>query len=93
MIYIKNLLTSKVVSGILPFEIVTKESNTMAVDYSNLWKLLIDKKMNKSQLKEAAHISTNAVAKLGKNETVSLETLEKICIALECKIEDVVDFK
>ena len=65
----------------------------MAVDYSNLWKLLIDKKMNKSQLKEAAHISTNAVAKLGKNETVSLETLEKICIALECKIEDVVDFK
>ena len=65
----------------------------MAVDYSNLWKLLIDKKMNKSQLKEAAHISTNAVAKLGKNETVSLDTLEKICIALECRIEEIVDFK
>ncbi len=65
----------------------------MAVDYSNLWKLLIDKKMNKSQLKEAAHISTNAVAKLGKNETVSLDTLEKICVALECRIEDIVDFK
>ena len=65
----------------------------MAVDYSNLWKLLIDKKMNKSQLKEAAHISTNAVAKLGKNETVSLDTLEKICIALGCRIEDIVDFK
>lgn len=65
----------------------------MAVDYSNLWKLLIDKKMNKSQLKKAAHISTNAVAKLGKNETVSLDTLEKICVALECRIEDIVDFK
>jgi DNA (cytosine-5)-methyltransferase 1 len=65
----------------------------MAVDYSNLWKLLIDKKMNKSQLKEAAHISTNAVAKLGKNETVSLDTLEKICVALDCRIEDIVDFK
>lgn len=65
----------------------------MAVDYSNLWKLLIDKKMNKSQLKDAAHISTNAVAKLGKNETVSLDTLEKICVALDCRIEDIVDFK
>ena len=65
----------------------------MSVDYSNLWKLLIDKKMNKSQLKDAAHISTNAVAKLGKNKTISLDTLEKICVALECRIEDIVDFK
>lgn len=64
----------------------------MAVDYSKLWKLLIDKKMNKSQLKEAAHISTNAVAKLGKNKRISLETLEKICVALECEIGDIVDF-
>ncbi len=64
----------------------------MAVDYSKLWKVLIDKKMNKSQLKEAAHISTNAVAKLGKNESVSLDTLEKICVALECNIEDIIDF-
>lgn len=64
----------------------------MAVDYSNLWKLLIDKKWNKSQLRNEAHISTNAVAKLGRNEPVSLETLEKICNALDCKIEDVVDF-
>ena len=64
----------------------------MAVDYSNLWKLLIDKKWNKTQLRNEAHISTNAVAKLGRNETVSLETLEKICSALGCKIDDVVDF-
>ena len=64
----------------------------MPVDYSKLWKVLIDKKMNKSQLKAAAHISTNAVAKLGKNESVSLDTLEKICIALECNIEDIIDF-
>jgi len=64
----------------------------MAVDYSNLWKLLIDKRWNKSQLRDAAHISTNAVAKLGRNETVSLETLEKICAALDCKIEDVIVF-
>ena len=56
------------------------------VDYSNLWKLLIDKHMNKSQLREAAKISTNAIAKLGRNETVSLDTLEKICSALSCPI-------
>ena len=61
-------------------------------DYSSLWKVLIDKKMNKSQLREAACISTNAVAKLGKNESVLLETLEKICEALDCKIGDVVAF-
>lgn len=64
----------------------------MSVDYSNLWKLLVDKKMNKSQLRDAAGISTNAVAKLGRNEAVSLETLEKICSALNCNIEDVMKF-
>lgn len=63
----------------------------MAVDYSKLWKLLIDRKMNKSQLKDVAHISTNAVAKLGRNEKVSMETLEKICFALECNIEDILE--
>ena len=63
----------------------------MAIDYSKLWKLLIDKKINKTQLKNAASISTNAIAKLGKNETVSMVTLEKICIALDCNIEDIVE--
>ena len=63
----------------------------MAVDYSNLWKLLIDKHMNKSQLREAAKISTNAIAKLGRNESVSLDTLEKICCALSCS-EDIMTF-
>lgn len=64
----------------------------MAVDYSNLWKLLIDKHMNKSQLREVAKLSTNAIAKLGRNESVSLETLEKICSALSCSIEDIMTF-
>lgn len=64
----------------------------MAANYTKLWKLLIDKKINKSQLKELAHISTNAVAKLGRNENVSLDTLEKVCVALECRIEDIMDF-
>jgi len=64
----------------------------MAVSYTRLWKLLIDKGMNKSQLRDAASISTNAVAKLGRNETVSMETLEKVCCALNCNIGDIVEF-
>lgn len=64
----------------------------MAVSYNKLWKLLIDKNINKTQLHEKAKISTNAIAKLGKNETVSLYTLENICSALECSIEDIVEF-
>lgn len=64
----------------------------MSVSYSRLWKLLIDKNMNKSQLRDAAGISTNAVAKLGRNEAVSLDTLEKVCCALDCNIEDVLEF-
>lgn len=64
----------------------------MSVNYSRLWKLLIDKRMNKTQLRNAAGISTNAVAKLGRNESVSLETLERICTALECNIEDIIEF-
>lgn len=64
----------------------------MAISYDKLWKILIDKKMNKTQLKETAGISTNAVAKLGRNESVSLDTLEKICKMLQCNIGDIVEF-
>ena len=63
----------------------------MAVSYNKLWKLLIDRKMNKTQLRNIAHISTNAVAKLGRDELVSLETIDKICIALKCDISDIMD--
>jgi DNA (cytosine-5)-methyltransferase 1 len=65
----------------------------MAVDYSKLWKLLIDKKMNKTQLKEQAHLSTNVIAKLGKNEPVSMDTVEKICKCLGCDIGDIVSIE
>lgn len=63
----------------------------MARSYNKLWKLMIDKKINKTQLCKAAGITTNAMAKLGRDESVSLETLEKICEALDCNIEDVVE--
>jgi DNA-binding Xre family transcriptional regulator/methylase of polypeptide subunit release factors len=56
-----------------------------------LWKLLIDRNMKRTDLLSAAGISTNTLAKLGKNETVSVDSLEKICIALECNIEDILE--
>lgn len=64
----------------------------MAVCYNNLWKLLIDKNMNRTELKEAAGISFNVMARMGKNETVSFESIEKICAVLSCNIGDVVEF-
>ncbi len=63
----------------------------MARSYSKLWKLLIDKKMNKTQLRQSAKITTNAMSKMAKDEPVTLETLEKICGVLDCKIEDIVE--
>lgn len=68
-------------------------SNAMSVSYNKLWKLLIDKGMSKTQLIKAAKISTNAMAKLGKNEDVRVETLVKICGVLGCKMDDIMDFE
>ena len=64
----------------------------MSRSYNKLWKMMIDKKMNKTQLRTAAKISSNAMAKLGKDESVPVETLEKICDVLECRIDDNMDF-
>lgn len=63
----------------------------MTVCYDKLWKLLIDKKLNKTQLCEQAKITTNAMAKLGRNEDVRVEVLIKICSVLECSIDDIMD--
>lgn len=65
----------------------------MPVSYDKLWKLLIDKKMNRTELKEAAGISFNVLAKMGKNEFISMESLFKICVALECDVGDVMEFR
>ena len=63
----------------------------MAVQYNRLWKLLIDKKMKKSALTELADVSSSTIAKLNRDEYVSLEVLERICRALRCDIGDVVE--
>ena len=64
----------------------------MPVSYDNLWKLLIDKKLKRTDLKELCGISSNVLAKLGKDEPISMESLEKICNALNRNIDDVVFF-
>jgi DNA-binding Xre family transcriptional regulator len=63
----------------------------MAVSYDKLWKLLIDKKMNKTQLCEKAKISTNAMARLGKNEDVRVEVLTRICLELGCTMDEIME--
>lgn len=65
----------------------------MAICYDRLWKLLIDKKMNRTDLKEASGISFNVLARLGKNEPVSFDSIEKICFTLDCNIEDIMEIK
>lgn len=63
----------------------------MAVSYNKLWKLMIDKGLNKTKLRTEAGISSNAMAKLGKNESVQVEVLVKICNHLNCTMNDIME--
>ena len=63
----------------------------MKVCYNKLWKKLIDLKMRRVDLRDAAHISTCSLAKLGKDENVSMVVLKKICSALHCNVGDIMD--
>lgn len=63
----------------------------MPISYDKLWKLLIDKKMNRTDLKEASGISFNVLARMGKSEPVSMESVEKICRTLSCDVGDVME--
>lgn len=63
----------------------------MSFSYSKLWKLLIDKSMMKKDLMEKTNITSSTMAKMGKNQAVSLEVLGRICKALDCNIGDIVE--
>ena len=63
----------------------------MTVSYNKLWKLLIDKGYTKTQLCKEAKVTTNAMAKLGKNEDVRVETLIRICGVLDCTMDDIME--
>lgn len=63
----------------------------MSVSYKKLWKLLIDKDMIKKDLRLQAGLTTNTIAKLGRDENVSTEVLVKICKVLSCGLEDIIE--
>lgn len=63
----------------------------MAVSYNRLWKLLIDKGITKTEMRKAVGISTSVLAKMGKNESVSLTTLAKITALMKCGLDDIVE--
>lgn len=63
----------------------------MAVSYNKLWKLLIDKGITKTEMRKTVGISTGVLAKMGKNATVSMDTLIKIATALSCDIADILE--
>ena len=64
----------------------------MTRSYKKLWHMLLDRNISRTQLREMAGISTNALAKLGKDESLPLATLEKVCAALGCTLDDILEY-
>jgi DNA-binding Xre family transcriptional regulator len=63
----------------------------MSVSYNKLWKLLIDKNMNKTELKNITSMGSTTLSKLSKNQIVSMEVILKICDVLQCNVGDIMD--
>ena len=63
----------------------------MRISYNKLWKMLIDKNMKKSDLREKASISSASLAKLGKGDNITTDVLLRICEAMDCRIEDILE--
>ena len=63
----------------------------MEYSYNKLWKMLIDKGITKTEMRKQAGISTNMLAKMGKGEPVSMNCLAKVCTAMNCGIDDIVE--
>ena len=72
---------------------MSRKGIIMAIRYNKLWKKLIDENMMKVDLRDQAGITTNALAKLGKNEHVSTQVLEKVCNVLQCENQDIMERK
>lgn len=63
------------------------------VNYKPLWKLLIDKDMTKTELREKTSISRSTIVKMTNNEYVALDVLVRICIALKCSLDDIIEIE
>ena len=88
--YLHRLNTSKLLETMFVFN---TKGMLMSVSYNGLWKLMIDKKLNKKDLMKKLGISSATIAKMSKGENVSMDVLQKICGLLECNIGDVVSFQ
>lgn len=64
----------------------------MAIRYDKLFHLMIDKRITNVQLKEMAGISANIITRIKRNEYISIESVEKICVALNCGVDDILEF-
>ncbi|MGO4988768.1 helix-turn-helix domain-containing protein [Gallicola sp. Sow4_E12] len=73
-------------------KIMDLTENNMAFNYSNLWKLLEKKKMNKEELRQSIGMSSATLAKLGKNEIISMDVIARICESLKCDVGDIVSY-
>ena len=73
------------------FDYIDREVTKMAVSYKKLWKLLIDKDMMKKELAQKANVSNYTLAKMNKGENVTTDVLVRICKALECNLDDIME--
>ena len=90
ILYLKKQLLYDIIKRTI---LIYKRGRNMTISYNNLWKLLIDKGLNKGDLRKMTGISSSTVAKMTNGEAVTLTVIEKICDKLECNIEDVVEIK
>lgn len=72
---------------------IERESNHMEISYNRMFKLLIDKGMKKTEFAKVAGLTPGTLAKLSKNQTVSMDSLIKICATLDCSFDDIVEIK
>jgi len=87
------VLTVEYLHFILRIELVENgRVRQMPIIYNRLWKLLIDKEMTKTQLRKEIGIGTATLAKLSANEKVSMDVIERICVALDCQPGDIMEF-
>jgi len=90
-----STLKDRLISSILFFDIVAKIMaiwrTEMYVSYKKLWKMLIDLDMSKTELIQKSKITTNVMAHMGKNEDIRVESLAKICTALDCNFDDIAE--
>ena len=70
-----------------------EENNMVRISYNKLWKMLIDKEMQKRDLQESAGISSASIAKLGKGENITTDILLKICEAMDCDLNEIMETK